>query len=103
MSLLDVLTLALVTLGAAFFVAGAVGLLRFPDTHSRVHALAKADNLGLGFVIAGVALQSGAPLQWAKLGLIWVLVLLSGAAVSQLIAQHALRGGSGEDADGPGR
>ena len=86
-----VVTLVLLTAGAAFFVAGAIGLLRFPDTFSRLHALTKVDNLGLGLVAAGVALQMTSPLQWLKLLLVWLLVMLSGAVASQLIAQHARR------------
>jgi len=87
----DVVTLALVTAGAAFFVAGAVGLLRFPDTFSRLHALTKVDNLGLGLVSAGIALQMTSPLQWLKVLFVWLLVMLTGAVASQLIAQHARR------------
>ncbi|MCZ8150391.1 MAG: monovalent cation/H(+) antiporter subunit G, partial [Roseomonas sp.] len=37
--------------GAFFFIAGTVGLVRFPDMLSRVHALTKADNLGLGLIV----------------------------------------------------
>jgi len=84
-------TAVLVTAGAAFFLAGAVGLLRFPDTYSRLHALTKVDNLGLGLIAAGVAVQMPEPLQWLKLLLTWLLVMLSGAVASQLIAQHARR------------
>ena len=40
--------------GVVFFVAGTVGLLRFPDPLSRLHALSKADNLGLGLVALGL-------------------------------------------------
>jgi len=89
MSLFDGLSLLLATIGAAFFVAGTAGLLRFPDTWSRLHTVAKADNLGLGFVVLAVLIQQSSPLQWLKLGLIWGLVMLSGAAVSQMVAQHA--------------
>ena len=89
MSLLDAITVGLATLGAAFFVAGSVGLVRFADTPSRLHALTKADNVGLGLVTLGVLVQLPSPLAWLKLALIWLLVLLSSAAVSQLIADHA--------------
>ena len=54
---LDVLTIIAVSAGAFFFLAGAVGLLRFPDTLSRLHALTKADNLGLGLVVLGLLFQ----------------------------------------------
>ena len=40
--------------GVFFFFAGTVALLRFPDSLSRLHALTKADNLGLGFVVLGL-------------------------------------------------
>jgi multicomponent Na+:H+ antiporter subunit G len=101
MSLLDALSVVLATAGAFFFIAGTAGLLRFPDTWSRLHAVAKADNLGLGFVMVAVLVQLDSPLQWARLGLIWGLVMVSGAAVSQLIGQHALAQ-HGDD-DEPGR
>lgn len=100
MSVLDGLSLVLATIGGAFFVAGTAGLLRFPDTWSRLHAVAKADNLGLGFVMVAVLVQLDSPLQWAKLGLIWGLVMVSGAAVSQLIGQHALAQRGGDDGAG---
>lgn len=50
----DILTVAAVTAGAFFFLAGTMGLLRFPDTLTRLHALTKADNLGLGLVVVGL-------------------------------------------------
>ncbi len=75
--------------GLFFFVAGTVGLVRFRDLYSRLHALTKADNLGLGFVLLGIAIQTDSPWRWFKLGLVWLLVLVSSAAVCQLIAHNA--------------
>lgn len=88
----DGLTVILVSGGAVFFLAGTVGLLRFPDTLTRLHALTKADNLGLGLVVAGLAVQAGSGLLVLKLVGVWLLVLLSGAAVAQLIARMVRRG-----------
>lgn len=85
----DVLTILLVTAGAFFFLAGTVGLLRFPDTLTRLHALTKADNLGLGLIVLGLAIQSGNIAAALKLIVVWLLVLLSGATIAQLIARHA--------------
>jgi len=48
-SLLDLFSVAAISAGALFFFAGTVGLLRFPDSLTRLHALAKADNLGLAW------------------------------------------------------
>ncbi len=93
----DHLSLALIALGAVFFVAGTLGLLRFPDTYSRLHALTKADNLGLGFVVLGVALQAETGYQIAKLALIWALVLVAAGTVAQLVARAALLGKGARD------
>ena len=86
----DPLSILLILTGVIFFVAGTLGLLRFPDTFSRLHALTKADNLGLGFVMLGIALQAQTWLQIAKLVLIWALVLIAAGTVAQLIARAAL-------------
>jgi multicomponent Na+:H+ antiporter subunit G len=87
---LDIITVAAISAGAFFFLAGTVGLLRFPDTLSRLHALTKADNLGLGLVVLGLLPRAGGVSAGLKLLCIWLLVLLAGATVSQLIARAAL-------------
>lgn len=87
-ALLDVWTLIAVSAGAFFFLAGTVGLLRFPDSLTRLHALTKADNLGLGLVVLGLLPQASGFLDALKLMAIWLLVLLSGACVSLLIARR---------------
>ena len=51
----DLFTIIAVTAGAVLFMAGTFGLLRFPDTLTRLHALTKVDNLGLGLVVLGLA------------------------------------------------
>lgn len=90
---LDVLTILAVCAGAFFFLAGTVGLLRFPDALSRLHALTKADNLGLGLVVLGLLCQTKGPFAALKLISVWLLTLLAGAAVTQLIARTARPGG----------
>ena len=87
---LDIFTIVAVSLGAFFFLAGSVGLLRFPDPLTRLHALTKADNLGLGLIVLGLLPQANGLLGGLKLIGVWVLVQLSSATVAQLIA-HALR------------
>jgi multicomponent Na+:H+ antiporter subunit G len=84
---LDVWTIIAVVAGAFFFLAGTVGLLRFPDSFTRLHALTKADNLGLGLVVLGLLPQVSSALIGLKLVLIWFLLLLSGATAAQLIGR----------------
>jgi multicomponent Na+:H+ antiporter subunit G len=89
MTALEWTTVALLTAGSFFFFAGTLGLLRFPDTHSRLHALTKADNVGLGFVVAALSLQADGVATVLKLVLIWLLALLASATSAYLIADHA--------------
>jgi multicomponent Na+:H+ antiporter subunit G len=91
---LDMWTVVAVVAGAFFFLAGTTGLLRFPDTFTRLHALTKADNLGLGLVVLGLLPQVDSLLAGIKLVCIWLLVLLSGATASQLIARVVRRRGA---------
>lgn len=84
--------LSYLSLGSAlfFFSAGTIGLLRFPDLFTRLHALTKCDNLGLGLVVIAVALRAGEPSLAPKLALIWVLALASSATACYLVANAEL-------------
>lgn len=93
MTIGDFVSLALIAVGCLFFVAGSVGMLRLPDVFTRLHATTKADNVGLGFLIVGLLLGSGSVLVAAKMILLWLLVLVSGATTCHLVAQSALRSG----------
>jgi multicomponent Na+:H+ antiporter subunit G len=94
MQVTELLTVLLLLAGAGFFLAGTVGLLRFPDVYTRLHAITKADNVGLGFfVVAGLVLQAESWAAMGKLLLIWLLVLLASASVAHLVARTALRKG----------
>lgn len=89
--LADLWTVVWVSAGAVFFLAGTTGLLRFPDSLTRLHALTKADNLGLGLVVIGLLPQVGSVLAGAKLVFVWLLVMISSACVGQLIARYIRR------------
>ena len=93
--LLDVWTVATVSAGLFFFLAGTVGLLRFPDTLTRLHALTKADNLGLGLIVLGLLPQVGGGWAMLKLVMVWALAQFAGATVTQLIARMIRRDGQG--------
>ena len=87
-------TVVFVVAGAFFFLAGTVGLLRFPDSFTRLHALTKADNLGLGLVVLGLLPHVDSAAAGLKLVCVWLLVLLSGATAAQLVARALQRGNS---------
>ncbi len=89
----DFIAAVLIILGGIFFFAGTLGLLRFPDVYTRLHAITKADNVGLGLIVLGLVVQAESGFIAGKLLLIWLLALFAGASVCHLIARHALHGG----------
>ena len=93
-ALADLFTVVAVSAGVLFFLAGVVGLLRFPDALTRLHALTKADNVGLGLIVLGLLPQAGSLFEALKLLLVWLTVLLAGATVGQLIARVARQAGT---------
>lgn len=87
--MIEILSIALQLVGAFFYFAGTLGLLRFPDVYTRLQALSKTDNLGLGCVLCGLALQADSLAAALKLLLIWPLMLVAGGGVGYAIARRA--------------
>ncbi|MEU6527251.1 monovalent cation/H(+) antiporter subunit G [Streptomyces sp. NPDC046924] len=86
----DVVTAILLPAGAIFCLLGSVGLLRFPDIGSRLHAAAKAQTLGLLLILAGTAAQM--PLRYAPVLLLVILFqLLTAPITSQIVGRTAYR------------
>jgi multicomponent Na+:H+ antiporter subunit G len=98
----DVVGLVLMGLGVVFFLGGSVGMLRLPDTHARLHALTKADNVGLGLVILGLAVRAGSVPFGLKLLVIWLLALLSSTAVAYAVASRTAPDRASLEADDDG-
>jgi multicomponent Na+:H+ antiporter subunit G len=93
MSAIEWLQAALLCAGAGFFIVGSLGLLRFPDVFTRMHALTKADNLGLGLVVFGLLPSAESLPAGLKLLLVWLLVLIASATAAYLVARTALSRG----------
>lgn len=103
-TLLGAFSLLLIAGGMLCFLVGSIGVLRLPDLLSRLHALTKADNLGLGLVVLGLMLQANGVFQLVRLLLVWLLVLFASSVACYLVAHSAThandRGGLAEV--GPG-
>ena len=93
MTMQDIMATFFMVSGAIFFLAGTVGLLRFPDVFTRLHALTKADNLGLGLIVAGLVLRHADLAIAGKLALVWFLIILASSSACYLVADAALRSG----------
>jgi multicomponent Na+:H+ antiporter subunit G len=85
--------------GCLFFAVGTLGLFRFTDTLTRIHALTKVDNLGLGLVVLGLLPTAGSLPGVVKILLIWLVALAASATSAHLVAR-AVRGNSADTGKG---
>jgi multicomponent Na+:H+ antiporter subunit G len=91
-TLLDVLSWICLLGGAFFLLVGAIGVLRFPDFYTRLHAVSVCDTLGAGLVLVGLMLQGGLSLVTVKLLLIFYFMMFTGPTAVHALAQAALQG-----------
>ncbi len=89
----DLASITFISLGLFFFVSGTLGLLRFPDVCSRLHALTKADHLGLGLVVLGLVVQAPSLAVVLKLVLVWAVAALSGSTACYVMAHYEVEHG----------
>lgn len=87
------LSWALLVLGGFLCVSGSVGLLRFPDFFTRMHAASVTDTLATGMILAGLMLQAPSWIVLGKLIMILVFVLLTGPTAGHALAKAALHSG----------
>jgi multicomponent Na+:H+ antiporter subunit G len=90
---LDVLAGALILLGSAFTLAAAVGVLRFPDVLSRMHAATKPQTLGIVLVLSGAALRLRDSVDVWMLLLVIGFQLLTAPSAAHLIGRLSYRTG----------
>lgn len=90
-TVIAIFSVVFLVVGAIFFAAGTLGMLRFPDVYTRLHAMTKADNLGVFFIVVGVALTAPTISDVVKLVLTWGLILVAGTTAAHLVARAALR------------
>jgi len=90
---LELISALFLLAGSFLCISGGVGILRFPDFYTRMHAVGVTDSLALGLVIIGLMLQSPATIVTIKLIMILLLGLLISPAASHALAKAALHSG----------
>jgi multicomponent Na+:H+ antiporter subunit G len=91
--IVDIVSWALLVAGGLFCVVGSIGMLRLPDVFARLHGASVTDSVGVGFLVAGMALQAGLTLVTLKLFFILLLVGLTSPVATHALAQAALHAG----------
>lgn len=87
--LLDIVSWTLFTLGALGVVTGAIGLIRFPDFYTRIHAAGITDTAGAELMLLAMILQSPNLLVAAKLIFIGFFLFMTGPVATHAIAHAA--------------
>lgn len=67
---LTILSWGFLLMGSFFVLVGGIGMLRFPDFFTRLHAVGVTDTLGSWLMLAGLMLQSGVSQTTLKLAMI---------------------------------
>ena len=91
--LVDLVSWGLILSGSFFMLVGAIGMLRFPDFWSRLHAVSVSDSAGMLLLMAGMCMQSGFTLVTAKLFLIGIFLFITGPTATHAVANAALVSG----------
>jgi len=89
----DIAAIILVCGGLFFFFTSTVGLLRFPDLYSRMHATGKGDTLAVLLMVAGAICHHGINLNSAKLLLIAIFIFIANPTATHAIGRAAYRCG----------
>ncbi|MCT2584428.1 monovalent cation/H(+) antiporter subunit G [Actinophytocola gossypii] len=93
MIVLDIASVVLLAAGALFVVSGGVGLLRFPDFYTRVHAAGITDSAGAGLILLGLLLRTPSWETGVRLLVIMLFLALTGPTASYVLAFAARRDG----------
>lgn len=97
--ILNIVVVALILMGLFFYFGGTIGILRFPDFYTRLHAAGKLDTLGALAMLLGLALYNLHEfnlntLQVAlKIMLAVVFVFIASPTASHAITDAGLVGG----------
>ena len=93
MTILDIVSWISILGGALLGVAGGIGIHRFPDFYSRLHAVGITDTLCAALFLLGLGLQAGLSLASFKLFLIFVFLFFTSPTASHALANAAQHGG----------
>ena len=85
----DILSWILIVVGGAGVVVGAIGIVRFPDFFTRLHAAGVTDTAGAELILIGMALQAPSWIVVAKLGFIGFFLFLTSPVATHAIAHAA--------------
>lgn len=90
-AVIDTVTAVFLVVGALMSLGAAIGLLRFPDLMSRMHAATKPQVLGLFLMLAAIGLQMRTWWVWPVLLVAWIFQLLTAPVSAHMVGRSAYR------------
>lgn len=91
--IIDVLSWIFLLAGSFIGISGGIGILRFPDFYTRLHAASVTDTLCAAFILLGLALQAGWGLVAVKLIFIMVFLFFTSPTSTHALVRTALNSG----------
>lgn len=91
--LLDILGWVTMVAGGLFVLIGGIGVLRFPDMYTRLHAASVTETLGVGLLLFGMLVHAGSWLVAIKLVLLGLFLFATSPTSAHALARTALAGG----------
>ena len=91
--IIDTLSWICLLAGGMLGIVGGIGIHRFPDFYSRLHAAGITDTLCAMLILLGLGLQAGWSLTAFKLALIFVFLFFTSPTASHALANAALHSG----------
>ena len=92
-TVIDIGSALCLLLGSFLCISGGIGILRFPDFYTRMHAVGVSDTSAAAMVLIGLMLQGPEGLVIVKLMAILLLTLFVNPAASHALAQAAMHNG----------
>ncbi len=89
MTVLEIIGTAFIAFGGFTMFMAAIGVVRFPDFYTRLHAAGKGDTLGQGLVLLGLIFVTGASIDGLKLVLIVFFVFILNSTSTHALARAA--------------
>jgi multicomponent Na+:H+ antiporter subunit G len=89
----DILSWIFLLAGSALGIIGGIGIHRFPDFYSRLHAVGITDTLCAMLILLGLGLQAGLSIAAFKLVLIFVFLFFTSPTASHALANAAMHSG----------
>lgn len=79
--------------GGLLTLIGALGVIRFPDVYTRIHAASVTDSGGASLILLGLCLIAGLSIETVKLVMVWLFIMLTSPVAAHALANAAYSSG----------